>query len=177
MYGDLLQIGKLDETIRALVPELDADHFTYVYDLGDPSDEQALFVAVTQQLAPGVPGVVPVLRPAKDLPGYDPLAYYTGWNTDPKYPGQGVIFINRDHVLAHGGSVVKDTGLLLPYLTAFVLATCDGGKAGPEWKRRYDAAAAADAALPASAADRYANRRKLALPIALKIQSAIRVRN
>ena len=60
--------------------------------------------------------------------------------------------------------------MLQAYLEAFVLATCDGGRAGATWKTRYDSAASADNALQASVADRYQNRHALALPIAMKLK-------
>ncbi len=128
---------------------------------GQNSEEDTLFVAVMKQLAPGVAGVTVLPKPAPDMPVYEPLAYYAGWNVDPKYPNQGIVYVNQDHLKANGNDIQKDTAMMDPYLRAFMLATMDGGLAGTDWKSKYDKAAQADASLPASAVDRNVNRRAL----------------
>ena len=137
------------------------------------TERTALFVAVLKQLAPGVQGVTVLTKPASALPGYEPLAYYVGWNLDPKYADQGVVILNSDHLRAHGNDIAKDAEMRDPYLRAFILATMDGGLAGTVWKSRYDKAALADSGLPTSIADRYVNRRALVVPLELDLRGQI----
>jgi hypothetical protein len=173
LYVDLQRIGDFS-TAAQLVPQLDEDKFKFQAGnlLSDKDAEvQELLTAVARELTPGVEGITADLEPASALPAYDPLVHYAGWNVNPKYPNQGYVAVNKDYQASHGGSITKDPAMLQAYLEAFVLATCDGGRAGATWKARYDSAAAADKILPASVTDRYQNRHALAAPIALKLKA------
>jgi hypothetical protein len=175
LYDDLQHAGNT-QAAGMLVSQLDGDGFRF-HPTAFPSIQddatRELVIAVTGQLTPGVTGVATELRPASALPPYDLLAHYVGWNVNPKYPDQGYVIVNADYEASHGNSVTNDPQLLQEYLVAVVLATCDGGRAGTTWKKRYDAAAAADSAQPESVADRYQNRRALALPIALLLKKTM----
>lgn len=173
LYNDLQRVGQVSMAAK-LVPQLDEDGFKFQPNslLSDTNPEvQELLAAVARELSPGVAGVTPELQPASSLPPYDALVHYAGWNVNPKFPNQGYVLVNRDYENSHGGSITKDAPLLQAYLEAFVLATCDSGHAGATWKERYDSAAAADKALPATIADRYQNRHALAKPIASKLKA------
>lgn len=122
------------------------------------TDVAALLSAVVHELTPAVPGVTPVLVDAGKMPKYDPLAHYAGWNTDSAYPNAGVVWLNKNHLKAHGNGIDTDTEMQLPYIEAFVQATCDSGHAGPAWKARYDYAAQADGDLGGYVSDRFLNR-------------------
>lgn len=155
-------------TAKALVPLLLEDKFIASPLVAPQSsaDVDALLAAVVHELAPGVPGVTPVLVDSAKMPAYDPLAHYAGWNSDTAHPNQGVIWLNKQHFAAHGNGIDTDSDMQLPYIEAFVLATCDSEHAGPGWKSRYDAAAQADDEITGYVSDRFLNRRAFAYPFA-----------
>lgn len=86
---------------------------------------------------------------AAQMPPFEPLAYYAG-NDKSNHP---VIWMNENP----GGMYVGETFASMAG-AAFAM---DHGYAGPAWKARYDAAAAADKALPPGSADPFEHRHAL----------------
>jgi len=105
-------------------------------------------------------------RPASEIPSWDPIAHYAGRFQVPDGRTAYAVFVD-----ARYGSALSDLGhadhaVGAAVATAVFLAVIDAGRAGPKWKSWYDKAAASDSALPASVADRYANRRALVAALA-----------
>jgi hypothetical protein len=87
---------------------------------------------------------------AAQMPAFDPLAYYVGNDKS----GHPIVWMNNNPA----GTYVGETFMSM---AGVLFAAMDHGYAGGEWKARYDAAAAADKALPAGAPNPFANRHAL----------------
>lgn len=94
------------------------------------------------------------------MPSYDPIAHYNG--LDAGQPHSASIWVVANPPVSEVGDAVAG---------AVELACMDTGFAGTTWKAIYDQVAAADAALPASVADRYENRHLLLQRIAQALHS------
>ena len=103
------------------------------------------------------------LEPARSaqLPAWDPIAHYAGPTTIPDGRTACVVLVNDKYasVLTDLGHADHAVGAAVA--SAVFLAVIDAGRAGSKWKAWYDSAAAADATLPSSVDDRFANRRAL----------------
>ncbi len=115
-------------------------------------DVVRFFKALEVELTPNSGTVFVEIVPADKLPSYDPLVHYAGIGADD-HPNHPVVMSNQS---AQPGDATQDA-----LASAFMLAVMDSGEAGPKWKSIYDAAAAADAALPPSAPDPYLHRHEL----------------
>jgi hypothetical protein len=92
-----------------------------------------------------------------DMPIYDPFAHYAGLVPSGK-PGEATLWLVKNIDM-------KNRAAGPAFRAAMELACMDTGDAGSKWKAIYDAAAAADANLSASQADRYFNRHMLTTAI------------
>lgn len=115
-------------------------------------DVVRFFKALEVELTPNAGTVLVEIVPADKLPAYDPLVHYAGIGADD-HPNHPVVMSNQS---AKPGDATQDA-----LASAFMLAVMDCGEAGPKWKSIYDAAAAADAALPPSSPDPYLHRHEL----------------
>ena len=97
------------------------------------------------------------LKKAAEMPVYDPTWHYEGAVTDAK--GHQVLHV---WIL----SELKGAPLQDAISAATMLALCDGGYGGPNFKKLYDVYAAKDAVLPASSPDPFLNRHKFATVLA-----------
>jgi hypothetical protein len=93
------------------------------------------------------------------MPTYDAIVHYAGIDGS----GSAVIWMVKSP------PKTKEAAAML--LAAMELACMDTGFAGTQWKAIYDKVAAADAALPATVANRYQNRLQLTQRIAEIIDS------
>jgi hypothetical protein len=105
--------------------------------------------------------IVVSLKPASDMPSYDPAWHYSGIAASQAGPKTLSVWFNRD---------LKGPALETAIAQAFLLALTDGGFGGATFKEIYDAAAAKDAQLPATATDPYLNRHQLAVELTKLLQ-------
>jgi hypothetical protein len=119
-------------------------------------DMQTLFKALEVELTPHSGTIYVEIVPKSKMPAYDPLTHYAGIGAD-NYTGHPVVLASQ--------ASMKDPAMQDAIGAAFSLAVMDSGEAGPKWKSIYDAAAAADNALPASAPDPYFYRHELAAQV------------
>jgi hypothetical protein len=119
------------------------------------ADLTQLFEAMHHALANGdtaIPLVVHV-KPAAEMPKYDPEAHYVGTDTT-QTPPVITVWVN--------GSDLKSDTMQDAMAESMLLGIMDAGYAGPNFKKLYDSYAAKDTAAGASAPDPFANRRKFA---------------
>jgi|SRR5581483_1313319 len=91
-------------------------------------------------------------KKASEMPAYDPVVHYAGIQPAAHAKPNLSVWANGE---------VKEAALQGPLTSSFALAVCDGGYAGPAFKKFYDTAAAQDAALGPSVADPFQNRHRL----------------
>jgi hypothetical protein len=112
--------------------------------------------AVLRAMTPEIGGVAPLVTPATAMPPEEPYAYYAGRNVDSRAPpGWAVVRLTST-------AVVDTPAGYEAWTRAVVLATADLQPPSSDVKRRYDAAAARDAA--SRGADRWLARRAFAAP-------------
>ncbi|HET9343475.1 MAG TPA: hypothetical protein VFO25_11240 [Candidatus Eremiobacteraceae bacterium] len=105
-------------------------------------------------------------QPASDMPPWDHLAHYAGPVKIPDGRTAYAVVVDDQYASALTDLGHADHAVGAAVTAAVFLAVIDAGRAGPKWKSWYDKAAAADAALPGSVADRYTNRHALVAALA-----------
>lgn len=106
------------------------------------------------------------LKPAGDMPAYDPQWHYVGAQRLP----DGTPSIDG-WVLA----TLPQDQLTSAFEAIALLGLADSGYAGPNWKALYDRFAAEDAALGPTATDPFVNRRKFADQLVKLFQSVLQM--
>lgn len=113
-------------------------------------DGKTLVRGTLMMSEPGTGRIFVMKDSAAQMPAFDPLSYYAG---DDK-SGHPIVWMNKNPVGTYVGKTFAS-------MAGGAFAAMDHGYAGPEWKARYDVAAAADNALATGAADPFAHRRAL----------------
>jgi len=130
---------------------------------GGPEIAQLLRAVEASEKSPDIKLTIKLVA-AKDMPAYDATVHYAGLNPGGK-PDEATILVAQP-------MDPKSDAFGSGFQTALRLACMDTGFAGPKWKAIYDAAAAADATLNASEADRYYNRHLITTAIQNAIDAA-----
>jgi hypothetical protein len=122
------------------------------------ADVKQLLTAMHTALKPN-DNTIPItvqLKPAGQMPAYAPDWYYAGITTS----SAGVKTLN-----VWTNAALEGTALQNALEASFLLALCDGGYGGTNFKQLYDVEAAKDAQLPAGSPNPFLNRQKMGVAL------------